>query len=362
MEIMSERLGEANMIGLGKNRKSGALCVILIIFLHPIILKAQDYYYVNSYELHSDLISAKLAKINLSIKTVESEGEANIAGQIMIRKPILIRRNRSTYYMVPAVNMGPCKNCQYNNDSITTNFAIFDSDAIFYFSGALSNISIFDYINYRSDSAFINYTDFSGEITLKKKAALALQDRRLIIQERNRFPFDETIPDSLGRFTNIHPIYYNVNSPYFWTLISDGLYLLSYDYSGRSLLDSLKISANLDHSYIFGLIPGDSLIYIFYLNYNILGGPALLQKTNVDPSYAKILNTGNFSLIDSFEIAIPPLDSGYTAAENGSCDNVGPYLVYYFFTGEDYRYFSPAMLFIFDTRTNEATWLRVGWR
>jgi hypothetical protein len=59
---------------------------------------------------------------------------------------------------------------------------------------------------------------------------------------------------------------------------------------------------------------------------------------------------------------MPNIEGGYIINEIGECDNIGPYMVYYYFAQEDYRYFSPAMLFIFDTRTNEATWLRVGWR
>jgi len=66
--------------------------------------------------------------------------------------------------------------------------------------------------------------------------------------------------------------------------------------------------------------------------------------------------------MESLAIQYPNSDSGYIGSGYGPCERIGPYFIYYFFDGEDYRYFSPAMLFIFDTRTNQATWLRVGWR
>jgi len=37
-------------------------------------------------------------------------------------------------------------------------------------------------------------------------------------------------------------------------------------------------------------------------------------------------------------------------------------IYYYYFWQDGYEGFDPAYLLIFDTRTNEASWLRVGWR
>jgi hypothetical protein len=62
-------------------------------------------------------------------------------------------------------------------------------------------------------------------------------------------------------------------------------------------------------------------------------------------------------------IPIPDYPEGdFISGSYGPAELVGPYIVYYFGESNDLGQLYPAMLFIFDTRTNEATWLRVGWR
>ena len=193
-----------------------------------------------------------------------------------------------------------------------------------------------------------------GKIVLNPDHHLSIADSR-----ENRFRDDEHPIISGFRFFNRMR---NGNNRIYWNLIDRGMYLLNIDVTNRILIDSLNVGNDMDYSYLFALSSDDSLIYFFHINSNILGGPEEQQKKSIGPSYLLGFRASSLILVDSIPIIYPSLDYGYSFAEIGNCDWVGPYLVYYFFHGEDYRYFSPAMLFIFDTRTNEATWLRVGWR
>jgi hypothetical protein len=185
--------------------------------------------------------------------------------------------------------------------------------------------------------------------------------RRLNIAEGQEYHFIDAEYPSIGGFRFFKRIRQS-NDRLYWVVANSGVYLLILDLNQRSLIDSLNIGNNMDYSYLFAISSDDSLIYSFHVNSNVVGGPEDQQKLIIDPSFLMKYNSSTLHPVDSIAIQYPSLDSGYTFAELGLCDWVGPNLVYYFFLGEDYCYFSPAMLFIFDTRTNEATWLRVGWR
>jgi len=104
------------------------------------------------------------------------------------------------------------------------------------------------------------------------------------------------------------------------------------------------------------------LIYLFKINCNKINGYPGGEKLSIDPSILVRYKALDLTLFDSTPISYPPIEDGYASCEWGDCRKVGQFLIHYFFEGEEPGYFSPAMLFIFDTRTNEARWLRVGWR
>lgn len=125
--------------------------------------------------------------------------------------------------------------------------------------------------------------------------------------------------------------------------------------------DSLAI---YDKGRIFAYHPGQDKIYRFNLNYEIHGKFPQYEKNYDDDRITPevlIYDPVSFELLESHEIAdYPP--GNYPGPESGPADVAGDYIVYYFFEDDWMGKFAPAMLFIFDTRTNEASWLRVGWR
>ncbi len=163
--------------------------------------------------------------------------------------------------------------------------------------------------------------------------------------------------DSLDVFTfprHIHgDIYYDSYRDYY--------YILKTDPAGIMLIDTLRSLSIKSSNHLFAV--KDSLLFIFNLNYEIH------FKNNVIKGYGdnwiesnlRIYDIADFSLVDS--VSIPDYEEGnYISGTSGVADVVGDYIAYYFGKSNDMEIFAPAMLFIFDTRTNEATWLRVGWR
>lgn len=130
------------------------------------------------------------------------------------------------------------------------------------------------------------------------------------------------------------------------------------------ILQTLHLPQGDNQFNLFAYHPITDRIYLFHLNYEIHGKFPQYERNyedNTVPCHVIIFDTENFQPLDSLEITNYPQDN-YPSPESGVAEVVGNFIVYYFFEDDWIGRFNPAILFIFDTRTNEATWLRVGWR
>jgi hypothetical protein len=358
-------LGEVNMPSHGKIKlfKSLAFSFFIFLLLLPInacLSQSSPYYYIVSYESPQWGTNAIFTKIDLETKNVLYSTSVSMPGQIMIKKPAPFTMRGDTIFFISAIDGTPAKNSEVGNQ-IVTNYALLNNRGDILRIGQLPNLYIYDLLYSLDDSSLIRYKLFSDRAERKMRGILKIdRNRNLNIDPRDN-GYGVSIPDSIDIFTGIQRIDNN-NDQFFWCLNDGAIYILSLDIYREVLIDSLNIDESLSYSHLFALSSIDSTIYAFSINYNIMGGPESLQKTSISPSYLNKYRMSDFSLLDSIQIVNTSPDSGYIMSEYGSADKMEPYLVYFFFNGEDYRYFSPAMLFIFDTRTNEATWLRVGWR
>jgi hypothetical protein len=357
---MLEMLGGANMQSHGY-KYMALLLLIIFMMLGTNVYAQNSYYYTCAYLNDNWDTNIKVSKVDLTIPAIIDSTELHLPGEIAFKTPF--GANSGNLRFIVAANNGEAAKNSHFLDHIECNYAILDSNLNQIVTSQLQDISLLsrsgDFIN---QELTIDYTLEENNSFISMKGGLALErlSRLNILNSRENIIRESEYP-VIGRFKYFNKLSDN-NNHIFWNLIENGIYIINCDLNSRRLIDSLYLGNNMDYSYIFALSSNDSLIYFFHLNSNVLGGPESDRKLSIDPSYLLILHANPFSLIDSISISNPSLDYGYTYAEVGNCDNVGPYLVYYFFHGEDYRYFSPAMLLIFDTRTNEATWLRVGWR
>jgi hypothetical protein len=312
--------------------------------------------YVNNY---TDSSNIQLQKFDLDRKQIVTSIRVPLRGEIDPKTPLLLKRDNHKYMVILTVNGVIGKNTNLLGNWVTY-YLVYDIMGNQLGVDSLLGMHLFDFSTSSGESIKLTCVDRTrrGEPVLK---AYMTMDSNAKITLTFNGEEDDIIGPTIGRFKHYQRLFSN-NNRFFSHLDREGLYLLSLNTGNNALLDSMKIDDSFKRSYLFGLSENDSNIYLFQLNYNELGGPSSLNKSEMDSSYLKILNAQTFDLMDSVHIHNPPLELGYTFGEIGTCDKVGPYLVYYFFKGEDYRYYSPAMLFIFDTRTNQASWLRVGWR
>ena len=162
------------------------------------------------------------------------------------------------------------------------------------------------------------------------------------------------------------------NNKIYWGLKNGNVkdndaYLLLIDLPEKSLRASLSIADYASMTPRFALSRDDSLIYVFLLNESCWDNADYGEVPIPRPNIVKIYSARDLTLRDSIRIADPPSDSscasmGYDVYDSNICAREGKYLIYFFSGFNGLERFVPALLFIFDTRTNEATWLRVGWR
>jgi hypothetical protein len=229
---------------------------------------------------------------------------------------------------------------------------------------SLVDLGIYELLSKSEDSIIAAYTRViadTGLVTEKGSFGLA-RNLRLVRGGGYPFNYDPENARQVGRYTYPRRLPHS-SAPIYWdTADNFEVYILMLNAQRTRILDSLSVGNFLAYSQLFGVSAADSLLYIFSLSYDIPRGGGRLAHRNNAPSFVRKYRVADFSLTDSISVPNIVPDTDYVRNELGPCDVVGPFMVYYFFKGDDYRYFSPAMLFIFDTRTNEATWLRVGWR
>lgn len=348
------------MLNFGKRLIWGL--VLVIIFSPPV---SSQSYYLCSYDAPDSSIPDQISniivnKIDIPTLRISQIGSFPLDGGIEFRTPLVINRNQQGYLFISAMAGWGGKNSTMSND-IGTNFVVIDTLGNLIKSGKLNGYHLYGFLGYDTSGPIIKYSYNDGEIRRKMLGTLQLMPNDSIsLMPLGREPIMDDYPE-IGPFHNYNRVNLN-NNQIQWSVVNRNLYLLSFNTTHALLLDSLRIASNLYYSHLLQMSLNDSLIYVFYINCNRVGGSPNNQKITIDPSYLIKYHFPDLTSIDTINVPYPQLDSGYVSCERGRCDWVGPYLVYYFFQGEDQGYFSPAMLFIFDTRTNEARWLRVGWR
>jgi hypothetical protein len=143
--------------------------------------------------------------------------------------------------------------------------------------------------------------------------------------------------------------------------IVDGQYRVFKRDREMQTIDSLLLEPLESRNMIFAGI--DSILYVFSINYevHIKGRDDKAYGQDWITPNVRRYNIDSFKMIDSIPIPDFKKDN-FVSGDDGVARVFGPYITYYFGEPGDMELLYPAMLFIFDTRTNETTWLRVGWR
>ncbi len=341
------------------------LSILYFVLIWPINKSIATDYYLATYDEASEG-----GGYNISVKKISLEN-ASIADSVVLRrsgylwnkKPVIIDGPRQRFILIGAEVGAYAKNTGPGPET-TFVFVLNDSlNIIRTFQIPNSQVGHFEQVP--GENGFRFELQSASDTTEIFRRGIYNLDREFRFTRISDF-IDDLGPGDireLAGFVYLNKLYNNSHH-LFYSVAEYGLfYLLKLNKNNTTVVSSLLTSREYTSS-IFAYHPGQDKIYLFRLNYEQHGKFPEYEKDYgehwIEP-YVLILNPINFDLVDSLPVANFAPDN-YPLGEDGQADIVGDYIVYYFFNDEWIGRFNPAMLFIFDTRTNEATWLRVGWR
>lgn len=335
--------------------------IIIILLFQSSLISAANVIDIVTYNDYGEHTYITVKQIDLNLKSVIKKIQLPITGEIITKYPLKFDVN-NPHRLIISTDGEPCKNC----DGINTRsyYAIIDDSLNIIHIDSIPKTGIYDVIFAQNDTLVLLVNEPKDDTSLIIHDVKYYISDSSILQRVGKISptFNPKATPVVGSYIDLRTVGNNKNN-ILWDLGDhNDLHLIKIDISNDSILTDKTIGDFLAYSQLLALSEDTNFIYVFSLSYDIPRGGGLLESRNNKPSYVKMYDISNFRQVDSIMIPNIAEDSNYTSNELGLCDKIGQFRVYYFFKSDDGRYFSPAMLFIFDTRTNEARWLRVGWR
>lgn len=341
--------------------------MVVSISLAPNVLSQQ--YVLNAYDGDEVPSPIKTVFVDLDAKAVLDEIITGQEGQILNKKALSVGRDSDTFLISAAMEGCYCDNSIVGKNRVKISilsaatrqlvYSYADSDLFIDTFEKMPNHRIYIHAESHSEPR----RSLNGDYNLGAGFSFVLRNQRPLDYSYGLF-------DGVERFEYLKPLAPEMDI--YRGNFGGESYVIKTSNNRRRIINILLLnSINIvidtvlsdsisDRSHILAVT--DTLLYDFNLNWEFYSKS--LNKSfdeNRIASHVRIYNVADFALIDSFAVADYPRGD-YPDQSFDVADVVGPYIVYYFFGREGLTRYAPAMLFIFDTRTNEATWLRVGWR
>ncbi len=332
---------------------------------------AAQSYIVNTYVPHDDssleFMKVKTVVIDLDEKVIVDGAILADSGTILNKTPIAVSNNRGTFLLSFWANGMMAKNSGFGAGIPNLHYALFLNQ-----NGSLrflrkdeipaANISLLSKIP--SENGFrLGIVSDTGD-------AVILGPGIYGINSNDRFEFRREVPvneipgsiGNLGGFALLQKIWRAEAYHLYHSFHTSQYWLVKLNNENSTIVDSLQLRQSGGQATIYAYHPGRDRFYCFHLNYEIHGQYTHKYRDDyyVEPDVS-IYDPVSLELSEQYPVTDYP-EGEYPGRENGLAEVVGDFIVYYFFEDDWMGRFNPAMLFIFDTRTNEASWLRVGWR
>jgi hypothetical protein len=340
---------------------------IILLFL-PRDVNASNYYLLTYEQGRQNMTNdVYLKSINLDSATIKTAIKISNKGFISEKKPMNIYVGNNLFLLACVENTFQAKNSNSGQNIVYYSIFRTDNGLSLIRSDSIPNASI-EWLSQDQDERTFRFglTRYDDTIPIIPTGIYSLDSTSNFLRIG---PFDpESWPDgirNLNHFRFLHRVNMpNIHNLFYAVGPDGGYWAVRLNALRNSIIDSVMLQTGLSVSTIFAYHPRRNKLYCFYLNYENHGNmPETEKNFGQDWSTPEVLifDPLHLNLIEHHSIA--DFTSGnYPGIEKGLADVVGDYIVYYSFETETTERFYPAMLFIFDTRTNQATWLRVGWR
>ena len=340
------------------------ILIPLLIFVAATSCFAQ-YYYVNTYQqIDGKGYASYIKSIDLGSKAIHDSVKVSDWGTIWTKEPIRLTSDGNNY-LISFIEYGAfAKNSGPGIESVQ--YTILDD--------SLNVIKIDSFPHARIDvlGQGPNKKFFEFGMTEDTSVTMILKDGKFNLDELSNFVRvgdldtnrSTTQPLNLGSLKNLCVVPNSDSLNLYISTRPSRYWLVKLNDLKSKIIDSVLLENIPNALIIWSYFPQNGRFYCFHLNYESHGK---FEENNKDYGQQwmipEVLIYDGATLNPIEKLRISDFTAGnYPGIEKGMAENIGNFIVYYFFQDAWMEVFAPAMLFIFDTRTNEATWLRVGWR
>ncbi len=321
-----------------------------------------QYFYVNSYADANSLGTLNCTyKIDLESAMVIDSVYFQNRGEFLNKEPIPFQLQNNRWLIAFMATGQAGKNSVIGGVTSTLYTVINEQNFEVVAEDSLPGILVFPNILLKDDSLHIEWLEdthswqgrFRGVLNLERDRRRLHVDSRRVVNEN-----DESLY-VIGEYSNPTLMYSDQQSRFYWVQYQGSLVVIFQTDLLNNILQEMTLGDCRESSFLIGYDESSGNIYVFAFRFSLTTySPPIVSPDSIR-NRVLIINAMDFSNRDEFS---PSSETPEISNEVGTVDLIDHLFVYYFFEGEDYRSFRPAMLFIFDTRTNEATWVRVGWR
>jgi hypothetical protein len=320
-----------------------------------------QYYYVNTYlgPNKAGFNKNAIVKIDIPNQRVIDSVEFNIEGGFNYKAPYSIFDDNGIEYLFTFLVNGLSGKNSDGGNYATTHFFIVDK-VHFKLVGQDSlphtQVTVID--SAKNGSFTLDALDDSlGWVyftCLIKQGGTGLRPL-----ERNLYGPKGKHYNQIGKYVEPICIGGRDNNQFYFDLVDGTLAVIFSTDSLGNIIKERIVGDKTQEVVAIGYNPDSNLIYVFIFKFYLetFHPPIASGDTIVNNLY--IYNSTDFTPVDNIPLGPEPY---FLVNDLGKADYYDGRFVYYFSAGEGGDAFLPAPLLIFDTRTNEATWLRVGWR
>jgi hypothetical protein len=347
-------------MGLTKLFLPGILVFILVVTMPSCDSFAQDNYYINTYLMpNMDTPTNALMKINLVERRVTDSLIFDRRGEYFQKAPASIAPFQGYSFLLSFFNGGlAAKNSEVGQQTYTYYYVVNAQDFNIIRQDSLANTQVTRIVNARRDSLIIDLIDGNTGGWRRGRYFFNRNTHRLDEIDRRAIP-SNPVEIVIGEYIN--PIYLGElqNHKYYYDLVDGAsVALIAVDSLNNITYENI-IGDITQSAVVIGFDPENRYIYNVILRFRFLSSEP--EYSSSDTIRNQLIKIDPSTLIATDSLILQPGDAYFTN-EIGKADVIGNLFIYYFSKGDGYKRFDPAYMLIFDTRTNEATWLRVGWR
>jgi len=303
-----------------------------------------------------------MIKIDLNTHIIADSTVLTRRGAFTAKAPVIAPYGNQQFLITSIVDGIPAKNSTIREDMYSYYYVVNAHNLNIIAEDSLVGAMIAEVKEFSSDTISIEWVGGHNDGWHRSLYRVDPPARRLRHVESHEYSESDFGDLRIGNYLGPNLIARIGPYEYYWGYedVGDTSYVNIFNVNPQENVEQqVRIGNRTVQNVVVGYSSETNMLYIFLTPFKMLSYAPINESPNYIGPEIIVMNTANFDIEEraSFEMG-----AAYASQECGTAESIGSYLYYYYFRQDGYGSFDPAWLLIFDTRTNETTWLRVGWR